>query len=956
MIWFEKQLINDAKSQIGIDINLYGSNLAQSIHKRLSLTKGVSAYIESELLSNGAIDPNNLSDFSAGIYESTTGILDIAIAPNGIMEYVYPYEPNKSVIGYEPAKDERESVRSDVERAIESRKIIMSLPIELIQGGQGLIARQAIFVEDQYWGLTSLVVEVSFIFEDAGIKNTNNFVSLSIKDQSGNIFYGDEEIFAGSPIVVEIPLPEGKWELAGTPKGGWESMYASTLRNYYYLGGSVVGLLTLIIYLGITRQAQLLKLVDKKTRQLKEKNDELLLDMIIRKQAENDYLKLFTLSRDGYTISNKSGEILSSNPAFANMLGYTTEEISGKYWQEITPKKWIDIESGSIVDKFKSHGYSDLYEKEYIHKDGSLIPVEVQFFLIDEVENFEDSTSAAFVRDISEKIKSERALQESEERLLTLTQATFEGIVITNNNLITDVNEQFAKMFGYTQKELIGANTENLVHNDDTKLLRKFVSDSTVDFYQIRGKKKDGTIISIENRPRATNINGKKVRITTTRDITIQTEAEKSLKYLATHDALTKLPNRNLLNDRIHHAISMAKRNKNYFAIVFVDLDNFKSVNDAFGHERGDWILQQLSNRIQSCMRKSDTAARFGGDEFVLLFENLNHPNEIINTIEKIKNSISESFTIEQVEVSITISIGISIYPIDGKDSDVLIQNADRAMYNIKESGKGNFQFFSPDMNTESLKQLRIRNELRNSIPNNQFVLHYQPQIDINTMNIVGVEALVRWQHPEEGLIYPDKFIDHVEGSGLGPVLGKWVLKTAISQLEKWVESGHHPIRLSVNVSASQIKNREMAEYINEIFLNSFLSPEVLELEITENIVFQDLKSALPMLKDLKSIGVRIAIDDFGTGYSTLSHLSMFPINTLKIDRYFSEQAIISIGDAAVVDGIITIAKNLGLDIVVEGVENVTQLEFFKKLQCNLIQGYYFHKPLPADEIDRLLG
>lgn len=438
--------------------------------------------------------------------------------------------------------------------------------------------------------------------------------------------------------------------------------------------------------------------------------------------------------------------------------------------------------------------------------------------------------------------------------------------------------------------------------------------------------------------------------------------ARQSLDYMAHFDALTELPNRTLLKDRIQQAISHAQRNGGMVGILFLDLDNFKVVNDTIGHTLGDVLLKRVAHRIADCLREGDTAARLGGDEFVVMLPDISDAQDAAKVAGKILESLASPFDIDQHEVFISVSIGISIYPNNSKHMDGLLADADGAMYHAKKLGKNNYQFFTPEMNGSAQNYMKLEKHLRRALEQNQFRLYYQPQVDIETGLIIGMEALIRWFSPELGMIAPCDFIPLAEETGLIVSIGAWVLKTACAQAKFWQQNGL-PVRVAVNLSSRQfhqVQNHQQNRHpLLDAVLNALdesgLPPDLLELEITEGILMQHLDTTMEILNTLKSRGVRLSVDDFGTGYSSLSYLKRFPIDTLKIDKSFVNDISTNPSDKAIVAAITVMAQQLKLEVVAEGVESEAQLEFLRELRCHYLQGYYFSKPLPADEVLLLL-
>ena len=436
-----------------------------------------------------------------------------------------------------------------------------------------------------------------------------------------------------------------------------------------------------------------------------------------------------------------------------------------------------------------------------------------------------------------------------------------------------------------------------------------------------------------------------------------------SLDYMAHFDALTDLPNRTLLNDRVQQAIAYAQRSGGMISLLFLDLDNFKAVNDTIGHTLGDVLLKKVAHRLLDCLRESDTAARLGGDEFVVMLPDISDPQDAAKVAGKILESLALPYAIDQHEVFVSASIGISIYPINSNNMDGLLADADCAMYCAKKLGKNNYQFFTSEMNVSALHTIKLEKHLRRALNQNELVLYYQPQVDIETGIITGLEALIRWISPELGMLAPAEFIPLAEETGLIVPIGAWVLKTACAQARFWQQNGS-PIRVAVNLSSRQFhqvhNNQHNRHPLLDAVLNALdetgLPPELLELEITEGVLMQHLDTTLEILKLLKNKGVRLSIDDFGTGYSSLSYLKRFPIHTLKIDKSFVNDITTDPSDKAIVAAIAVMAHQLNLEVVAEGVETEAQLAFLRQLlHCHYVQGYHFSKPLPADKILLLL-
>ena len=565
--------------------------------------------------------------------------------------------------------------------------------------------------------------------------------------------------------------------------------------------------------------------------------------------------------------------------------------------------------------------------------------------------------------DIGDMAKSFNFLVENLTLFANVFEHSGEAIVITDaDNNIVSVNRAFTDISGYTPEEVIGKNP---------RIISSGMHD--VFFYQRMWQKiigEGGWKGEIYNRRKSGDIYPEWMSISTIKDshgeiinhiciftdISTRKESEKHIQFLAHYDPLTKLPNRRLFEDRLSQTLAHAKRHGNNAGLLFIDLDRFKNINDSLGHMAGDALLQAVSGRLEKCVRGSDTVARLGGDEFVVILGAITEPGDSAHVCHKIMEAMSEPFVLNGYKVNVSPSIGISIYPNDGVDSETLIKNADAAMYHAKASGRNNFQFFTPDMNARALELLSLETELREAILKEEFVLYYQPKANAATGKTTGVEALIRWQHPVKGLLLPMQFIPVAEECGLIMQIGEWVLKTACAQNKKWQDMGCLYAPVAVNISALQFHTRNLGGLVKQVLHDTGLAPCYLELEITEGVVMKDVESTIETLENLKSMGVLLSIDDFGTGYSSLSYLTRFPLDTLKIDKSFVCDIMNNRGNAAIIRTIITMSHHLGLKVVAEGIETVEQLAFLKNEGCDEIQGYYFSKPLPADEFTRYIA
>lgn len=434
-----------------------------------------------------------------------------------------------------------------------------------------------------------------------------------------------------------------------------------------------------------------------------------------------------------------------------------------------------------------------------------------------------------------------------------------------------------------------------------------------------------------------------------------QEQSEQRLEFLATHHPITGLPNRTLFLDLLRQSLAYAQRNQMAVAVLQIDLDHFKKVNDSLGHDAGDQMLKAVTSRLKKCCRAGDTLAHLGGDDFVLLLPDLNDARSAVNIAQKLQAAMKAPFSLAGQEFFTTISIGITVAPLDAENAETLLKNADIAVYQAKAQGRNSYQFFATEMNTRTLTRLAFETDLRRALERQEFLLHYQPRIDVTSNQIIGMEALVRWQHPERGLVPPLEFIPLAEETGLILPLGEWVLRTACEQNRAWQQAGLPALRVSVNLSACQLRQADLMERIGRVLVETGLKPEHLELEITESILMENVQPTLRILTAIREAGISLAMDDFGTGYSSLSYLKLFPLDYVKIDRSFIRDMTRNPNDAALVRTIIILTENLNLHPVAEGVETAEQLALLRHYGCEVVQGFYFSPPVPGEEFVKLL-
>jgi len=434
-------------------------------------------------------------------------------------------------------------------------------------------------------------------------------------------------------------------------------------------------------------------------------------------------------------------------------------------------------------------------------------------------------------------------------------------------------------------------------------------------------------------------------------DITDRKRAQQIIQYQAAHDSLTGLPNRTYLNDYLNMALSQAKRSQEMIAILFFDLDRFKLINDSLGHSTGDQLLREICDRLKLKLRQGDLLARWGGDEFVMVLRQVKSPEQAVKVAQRVIQILEPPFDFEGQELHISVSVGISLFPIDGNDIDTLIKNADTAMYRAKEQGRGNCQLYKPKMHENTFHKLSLENRLRKAVDNGELIIYYQPLINTNINRMVGVESLLRWQHPTFGMLPPGQFIPLAEETGLIVPIGNWLLRTACLQSLAWQSQGYPPLRLSVNLSLRQFQQSDFVDRLARMLQEINFDPTQLDLELTESVVMENVDESITKLRKLRDLGIGLSVDDFGTGYSSLSYLKSLPIDNLKIDRSFISDITNSVSDQAIAISIITLAKNLRLSVIAEGVETKAQMELLRSMECHMMQGYLFSRPLPPKEL-----
>jgi diguanylate cyclase (GGDEF)-like protein/PAS domain S-box-containing protein len=672
-------------------------------------------------------------------------------------------------------------------------------------------------------------------------------------------------------------------------------------------------------------------------------------------ESEAKLRGLFDLSPIGIALNDKDGRFIEFNESFRAITGYTDEELHQLDYWHLTPKSYEVDELRQLASLHGTGKYGP-YEKEYVRKDGSRVDVRLNGILVHDRHG--EDRIWSLVEDVTELKHSETALY----RYANAVKHSGQPILITDSsNKIVELNPAFTALTGYGQDELCGLSPRVLAsEHTSAETYRQLWSDlaeSGVWQGELFNRTKDGRffpvlalISAIRNEQgEVTNY------IACYTDITDRMAAERRIDQLLHHDPLTSLYNRYSLEGRLQQALTLARRNRENLAVLFIDLDRFKLINDSIGHHAGDMLLLEVAGRLQECVRESDIVARLGGDEFVVVITGMSAVKNAAIVAEKIVSSLSQPYCLADGPVHSSSSIGISIFPADGEDSISLMKTADLALHHAKSQGRSSFKFFTPEMNASMTDALALDNDLRIAVAEKQFELHYQPKISVSDSRVAGVEALVRWRHPIRGLVPPVQFIPLAEESGLIEQIGDWVLDEACRQWSQWREIGMTPLSVAVNLSARQLASPTLVEKVAAVMRRYGLPRGALELEVTESVAMRHPESAIEQLKKLGALGIEISIDDFGTGYSSLAYLKLLPIQILKLDRAFVRDIETDENDAVISAATLALAHALGLKVVAEGIETEGQRDFLTSHGCDYLQGYLFSKPLTAVDLEEFI-
>ncbi|MCZ4304481.1 EAL domain-containing protein [Zoogloeaceae bacterium G21618-S1] len=684
----------------------------------------------------------------------------------------------------------------------------------------------------------------------------------------------------------------------------------------------------------------------------------MVLGILISAHIRRQFVHLAELQRENALILNSAGEGVIGltadgqmrfvNPAAGEMLAARPESMIGQPLDQF----WFPDQGAGAPAEALGRSTERIVNRHCRLRRHAAPPMTIEYSALPMYHDQHHAGAVLTFRDISESEATKAALLESEQKFRDLSEKSLVGIYIIQKGLFTYVNPRFADIFGYTRNEIeFRMGPKDVTHPDDIEQVQRNIEKrqsrviDSID-YQIRCLRKNGDLIHVELLGSATQYAGEPAIIGTLVDTTLRTEAEARVQYQAFHDSLTDLPNRLLCNDRLDHALNTARRLGQSVAVLFLDLDRFKHINDSLGHPVGDALLETVAQRLKHAVRQSDTVGRLGGDEFLILLEAVEDQHTPATVANKIQHALAAPLKLGEQELVVTSSIGISLFPNDGDDAETLIKNADAAMYQAKRGGRSTYAFYSPEFTLTSTQWLSLESALRRALPREEFYLDYQPQVDLNDGHLVGAEALLRWRHPERGLISPAEFIPLAEETGLIIDIGEWVLNEACRQLRSWRDRELNPPRVAINISSVQISRGDLLATVRKALTTHGVSAHQLELEITENCIMEHADKSMPILHALRELGINLAIDDFGTGYSSLAYLRQLPINTLKIDQSFIAGILKDPGHEAIVKAIINLGQLMKLEIVTEGIECIEQHHFVRDNGCHIAQGYLFSRPI----------
>lgn len=880
------------------------------------------------------------------VMASNLSIRNLVLVRDTIATYVHPLEGNEKILG---ANYRNLPAQWPVyQRMMQERSIQVAGPLNLVQGGIGLVVRVPVYkpgVPSQFLGSIAMVVQYDTLIAELGIDSPENELNLAIRGRDGagmpgEVFQGSPALFDRNPVLQEIALPGGRWILAAEPVAGWQGSTRGT-RTIEFFGALLIVLVASLSYQWIVRN------------RLRLRNEKELIQSQRLLQARDEAL---SATSQGVFIASSETRVTYVNLAGCFLTGRSQSDLIGKQLGDL----FGDTLSSQ---KLQQDGIERTMQHEISRErpDGELIWLELALTSVLDSANM-PCQFVLLLRDITEK-----KLTEKELKIAAMAFETQEGILIMDiHKTILRVNRAFTKITGFEPAEAIGQ-PFSILHSgrqDSAFYEEMWRAIDTLHFWQgeVWNRRQNGEeyaerlVISAVLAPDGSICN----YVSSFMDVTEQKSAEEKIHQLAFYDPLTNLPNRRLLMDRLGRAMATTRRHLRFGAVLMIDLDNFKTLNDTQGHNVGDQLLVQIGRRIQACTRTEDTVSRTGGDEFVVVMEALHAEQEQAAihaevVAEKIRQILSQLIPLEHLAYESSGSIGVTLFCNENISIDELLKRADMAMYQAKALGKNSIRFFDPSMQAALESRTALENDLRGALGNNQFELHYQLQVSA-LGDPIGAETLLRWRHPIRGMVSPLDFIALAEETGLILPIGLWVLESACQQLKKWdADARCNGMQLAVNVSARQFHQANFFDEVRRVVQESGANPALLKLELTESVVLEHVDAVIEKMHRINELGIHFSMDDFGTGYSSLSYLQRLPLQQLKIDRSFVQNLMSDSNNANIVRTIITLGSSLGLNVIAEGVETAEQRDFLLHAGCLAYQGYLFGKPMPLAEFERIL-
>lgn len=940
---------------------------ARTVQERLGRSLSAT-YAVAAVLTQGKGKIENFDELARHMLGVYGGISSLQLAKDGIVSQVVPLAGNEKAIGHNLLADTARN--KEARLALETRQLTLAGPFELIQGGLAVVGRLPVFLDDhgvnlKFWGFATALIHIRDLLGSSRLADlrTQGYHYRLWRNHPDT---GDHQIIAGStdrpfeaPVDHRFDVPNGAWTLSLEPVAGWHSPNAD-LTFRVALATLIAFLVGFLTHTMLSQPLRLRREVAHRTQELAAANQRLNAEIDVRKEAEAAlHLSRYSLEQaaDALIWIAEDGRILDANRAAGTSFGYAREELLALTIAKLEPG-YSDTVWQAHWSELRRKG-TQTRETTFRTKDGRPLPVEI---VANHVLFNDKEMNCAFVRDISERLKSELDL-----RIAAIAFDSQEGMVVTDaQNTILRVNRAFTEITGYLPEEAIGQTPAILKSGrqdpDFYRTMWQKLQDEKSWSGEIWNRRKNGDIypewLSItavtDGTGKITNF------VAAFSDTSGRVAAERQIRNLAFYDHLTKLANRRLLGDRLQVAMASGQRSNNHGALLFLDLDNFKTLNDTKGHEAGDNLLIEVARRLKSCVREVDTVARVGGDEFAIVLQDLGHNNRVAmqatqSIAGKVLTEVSRPYLLNDIEHHSTTSIGICLFQGQEHSIDELFKRADTAMYGAKNAGRNAIRFFDPAMQEALEARSNLEAKLRNALQEDEFLLNFQLQID-NTGQPIGAEVLLRWQQHDGLQISPEIFIPLAEDSGLIIPIGQWVLATACKALQSLQQNPQtQHLHLAVNVSPRQFRDAKFVDSLREILALSKIQPDKLKLELTERVVLDNVSQTVERMHEIRKLGIHFSMDDFGTGYSSLAYLQRLPLSQLKIDQSFVRDLNDDSNDAAIVRAIITLGTSLGLQVIAEGVETDAQRRFLDSHGCHAYQGYLFGRPLPLPDFIRLL-